>query len=141
VTIPDTKPVFPGYDFLGYADASEATEAKYQPGDSIVLNSDKTIFAVWKEKSSESQGDEKQDDVIDGASSDTEDSSSKEDSKNEGGLILPDTSIGVPDTGYDNKQTSDTVDFVVICVGPIIITVAALLWNTKSRNNRHRRFE
>lgn len=141
VTIPDTKPVFPGYDFLGYADASGATEAKYQPGDSIVLNSDKTIFAIWKEKSSESQSDEKQDDVIDGSSSDTEDPSSKEDSKSEGGLILPDTSIGVPDTGYDNKQTSDTVDFVVICVGPIIITVVVLLWNTKSRNNRHRRFE
>ena len=141
VTIPDMKPVFPGYDFLGYADASEATEAKYQPGDSIVLNSDKTIFAIWKEKSSESQTDEKQDDMIDGSSSDTEDPSSKEDSNSEGGLILPDTSIGVPDTGYDNKQTSDTVDFVVICVGPIIITVVVLLWNTKSRNNRHRRFE
>ena len=42
-----------GYNFLGWADKSNATTAKYHGGDLIELDKDnltKTIYAVWKEK-------------------------------------------------------------------------------------------
>ena len=46
-TIPNTAPTRAGYNFLGWADSSSATEAAYSAGDSFDLSSDKTVYAVW----------------------------------------------------------------------------------------------
>ena len=48
-TIPDTVPARNGYRFLGWAANKGAAAAEYQPGDSIYLDSDLTLYAVWEE--------------------------------------------------------------------------------------------
>ena len=49
-TVPDTVPTRDGYDFLGWADTSDAVEAQYQPGTPIIITegTEKTVYAVWK---------------------------------------------------------------------------------------------
>lgn len=47
LTISTTEPTRTGYTFLGWADSSTATAAAYQPGDTISLSGNKTIYAVW----------------------------------------------------------------------------------------------
>ena len=49
-TVNSTQPTREGYDFLGWADSATATTANYQPGASISLTGDKTLYAVWKEQ-------------------------------------------------------------------------------------------
>lgn len=47
VKIPTGAPIRAGYYFLGYADTANATTAKYQSGDTVMLSASKTIYAVW----------------------------------------------------------------------------------------------
>ena len=47
VTIPATVPTRNGYNFMGWAESDAATEPTYHEGDSLTINNDKTIFAVW----------------------------------------------------------------------------------------------
>ncbi|MBP3696271.1 MAG: leucine-rich repeat protein, partial [Clostridia bacterium] len=46
--ISSTKPSRSGYTFLGWSKSSSATSAKYEPGDSISLTSNTTLYAVWR---------------------------------------------------------------------------------------------
>lgn len=46
-----TAPSRSGYSFLGWATSSNATEAEYQPGDTITVDADLTLYAVWKKAS------------------------------------------------------------------------------------------
>ena len=48
LTLSSTIPTRPGYTFMGWATDSNATVAIYQPGDSLIDNSDITLYAVWK---------------------------------------------------------------------------------------------
>ena len=48
VTISSVVPTRSGYTFLGWADSASATSASYQPGGSITLSGNKTIYAVWE---------------------------------------------------------------------------------------------
>lgn len=48
LTLSSTRPTRPGYTFMGWATDSNATVAIYQPGDSLIDNSDITLYAVWK---------------------------------------------------------------------------------------------
>ena len=43
-------PTRDGYDFIGWADTSDATEAQYKSGDAITITegTEKTVYAVWK---------------------------------------------------------------------------------------------
>ncbi len=52
VTISSTVPTRFGYTFLGWSTSSSATSASYEPGDSITLSSNKTLYAVWKSATS-----------------------------------------------------------------------------------------
>ncbi len=47
-TISNTTPDRTGYVFLGWSKSSSATAASYQPGDSITITSNTTLYAVWK---------------------------------------------------------------------------------------------
>ena len=50
-TVPGTIPTKDGYTFKGWADSATATDAQYQPGDTVDVNhadSPKTIYAVWE---------------------------------------------------------------------------------------------
>ena len=47
-TISSTKPTRTGYTFLGWSLSSTATSASYQPGGSITLTANDTLYAVWK---------------------------------------------------------------------------------------------
>lgn len=47
VSVPDVTPVKEGYHFLGYADTADATTAQYVVNDVIVMNGNKTIYAIW----------------------------------------------------------------------------------------------
>lgn len=47
-SIPSQKPSRKGYDFCGWALTAEATAARYQPGDTIPLQEDTTLYAVWE---------------------------------------------------------------------------------------------
>lgn len=56
LTLSSETPARSGYRFLGWATSATATAAKYQPGDSISLNGDTTLYAVWeKQQTSASQ--------------------------------------------------------------------------------------
>lgn len=54
VTISDIKPSKSGYVFTGWAESSTADTPDYSENDVIQLDSDKTIYAVWKEEDSSS---------------------------------------------------------------------------------------
>lgn len=47
-TISATLPTRDGYTFLGWADSASATVAAYQPGGTITITANKTIYAVWQ---------------------------------------------------------------------------------------------
>lgn len=47
-TISSTVPTRFGYTFLGWSTSSTATSATYEPGDTIALSSNTTLYAVWK---------------------------------------------------------------------------------------------
>lgn len=47
-TISSTRPTRAGYSFLGWSTSSTATTASYQPGGTITLDSNTTLYAVWK---------------------------------------------------------------------------------------------
>ena len=50
-TVPGTIPTKDGYTFKGWADSAAATDAQYQPGDTVDVkheNSPKTVYAVWE---------------------------------------------------------------------------------------------
>lgn len=47
LTISDEKPIYRGYEFVGWATKKEAKEAEYQAGDEIKLTGDVTLYAVW----------------------------------------------------------------------------------------------
>lgn len=49
ITIPSMKPIKTGSTFIGWADTSTATEAKYMIGDKVNFFEDKTLYAVWFE--------------------------------------------------------------------------------------------
>lgn len=48
VEVSKGTPTRNGYTFLGWADSSSATSAKYEGGDSIALTSNKTVYAVYE---------------------------------------------------------------------------------------------
>lgn len=50
-TVPNQTPSKEGYTFKGWADSAAATDAQYQPGDTVDVkheNSPKTVYAVWQ---------------------------------------------------------------------------------------------
>lgn len=47
-TLSDTVPERDGYSFLGWSTDENSTTGEYQPGDSIEVNSDTVLYAVWK---------------------------------------------------------------------------------------------
>lgn len=47
-TIPSTKPTRTNYTFLGWSTSSSATSASYQPGGTISISANTTLYAVWK---------------------------------------------------------------------------------------------
>lgn len=47
-TISSTVPTRANYTFLGWSTSSTATTATYQPGGSITITSNTTLYAVWK---------------------------------------------------------------------------------------------
>ena len=47
--IPDVQPVRDSHDFLGWATNAASSAADYRPGDSVVLQGDLTLYALWKE--------------------------------------------------------------------------------------------
>ena len=49
-TISSTVPTRQGYTFLGWSTSSSASSATYKPGQTINLNANTTLYAVWKEK-------------------------------------------------------------------------------------------
>ena len=49
IGISDTVPVWDTYVFSGWSEQSNAASPEYQPGDAILMNSNKTLYAVWQE--------------------------------------------------------------------------------------------
>lgn len=47
-TVSNVKPVRSGYTFLGWSTSSSATSASYVTGNTITLNANTTLYAVWK---------------------------------------------------------------------------------------------
>jgi len=50
LTISLVEPIRSDYDFLGWSENSGDVTAQYQPDDSIYMDSDKTLYAVWEEE-------------------------------------------------------------------------------------------
>jgi len=57
VTISYSAPTRNGYTFLGWAETAGAASAKYQPGDTINLTKNTTLYAVWKKIDTPSETD------------------------------------------------------------------------------------
>lgn len=54
VILSNTKPTRDGYTFRGWSTSRNTVSATYQPGDSITLDRDLTLYAVWKADDSNS---------------------------------------------------------------------------------------
>ena len=50
ITLSTVKPIRSGYDFNGWAKSSAAVKADYQPGDTITITGNTTLYAVWSAK-------------------------------------------------------------------------------------------
>ena len=50
VRLSGAVPTKEGYEFLGWAESADASSAQYQPGASVNLMADLTLFAVWKQR-------------------------------------------------------------------------------------------
>ena len=50
LTLSSEAPSRTGYNFKGWAETADATEAQYQPGGSFKKDADTTLYAVWKIK-------------------------------------------------------------------------------------------
>lgn len=48
VTISNTKPTKAGYTFKGWSTSDSATTASYQPGDTITIEKNTKLYAVWE---------------------------------------------------------------------------------------------
>lgn len=48
ITISGTNPTRTGHTFLGWSTSSTATAASYQPGGSITISANTTLYAVWE---------------------------------------------------------------------------------------------
>ncbi|MBQ1252140.1 MAG: InlB B-repeat-containing protein [Firmicutes bacterium] len=48
-TMKDAKVTRTGYTFMGWATTADATTAEYQPGQTITMDKDLTLYAVWKQ--------------------------------------------------------------------------------------------
>ena len=46
-TISETEPTWSGHTFSGWATSAEATQAQYSAGQTITVNADITLYAVW----------------------------------------------------------------------------------------------
>lgn len=53
ITLPDTKPTRPGFDFIGWAKKANATTATYLPGETYPLYTTVTLYAVWARAASD----------------------------------------------------------------------------------------
>ena len=49
IVIPDTKPTKSGYTFYEWNSKSDGTGTGFQPGDSVNLNGNGTLYAIWKQ--------------------------------------------------------------------------------------------
>jgi hypothetical protein len=47
IVIPEEIPVYDTFQFLGWSTSADSDTAEYAPGDSIVITSSITLFAVW----------------------------------------------------------------------------------------------
>ena len=56
VTIPTLIPVRNGYKFLGWSADAKATKATYSPGQTIKINADFKLYAVWQDNKSVNTG-------------------------------------------------------------------------------------
>ncbi len=50
LTLSSEAPSRTGYNFKGWAETADATEAQYQPGDPFTKDADTTLYAVWQIK-------------------------------------------------------------------------------------------
>ena len=48
ITLSSVKPTKSGYTFLGWSTNSAATEAEYKSGDTITIDSNTKLYAIWK---------------------------------------------------------------------------------------------
>jgi uncharacterized repeat protein (TIGR02543 family) len=56
VTIPTLIPVRNGYKFLGWSADAKGTKATYSPGQTIKINADFKLYAVWQDNKSVNTG-------------------------------------------------------------------------------------
>ena len=49
LTLANDEPTRTNYTFIGWNESSSATTAQYEPGDTYTLNSDKVLYAVWRQ--------------------------------------------------------------------------------------------
>ena len=103
VEIPAAAPTRDNYTFLGWADTADAESVNYNPGDSLTLSADKTIYAIWQEKPVVPEPDE--------PGSEDED------------IEVPDTSA-TPETGANTKIAERSAS-VILCSLPVIMITAA----------------
>lgn len=127
VTIPSDIPTRDSYDFVGYADTADAKNAKHQPGDSITLTDNKTIYAIWSKQSVDP------DNPIDPGEDEDDD------------LPVPNTAggsedISNPETGgnYESSNGSGTIVFPATTVVAVCAVAGVFV---RRLGNKHRKFK
>ncbi|MCL1816729.1 MAG: S-layer homology domain-containing protein [Clostridiales bacterium] len=63
IELSKTRPTREGYEFLGWAKSSSATNAEYQPGEDITVEGNITLYAVWKLIAEGDDDDDDDDDI------------------------------------------------------------------------------
>ena len=118
------------YEFVGWAESADG-EAIYADGAEIPLNSDKTLYAIWKEASG---GDSSSEDS--GSSENSSGSDSSEDSGSSTDSVSADSSTNgasSPSTGTGCKGCSGGISAGGFAAGAVMALGAALLLAKKNK--------
>lgn len=141
ITLPATMPAREGYTLLGYADAVNATTPEYQPGESMTLMADKTIYAVWESESDEPVDPVDPDEPVTPDVPDVPDEKQvpSYDGEEMEDVVVPNTASS-PKTG-GNSKWGENIASILLFVTPVMIVVMGGGLCIKRRKKTHRKFE
>ncbi len=98
VTISAVSPIYPGCIFLGWSKNSEDVLPTYNPGDELELDSDVTLYAIWKTDDLSTDTDTSDDVIIIDGPEDSDDSDD---------ILIMDDSDTSTDPKPDNTDSDD----------------------------------
>lgn len=138
LTVAQVEPTKEGFDFLGWARSDTATTAEYVAGDSITINDNTILYAIWgeihdDEPGGDTPGGDEPGDDIPGDDTPSDDAPA-DDGADDGKIVVPDTSA--PETGANTMALDGGSAMTMITsIGAIIsVTAFVMIYRNKQDN-------